>query len=340
MPRAKYWLTRLIGLLLLYSVGHGVLIWLGTIGIHPEQWIASLIGYATTSEAAVWLWWTLPAVVGLIVLGVWELNSQSQFSARAVSRNAKRIPARNVREVVRLISPGANIDFDFSEGLISRAFPDAGSFTSWETVHDGKELLVHNVPELGLHGSRSRILAEPRYAWVLNFRDCRSLSLRNLVIGHTEPGYCQGGVLRFENCSDVIIEKCELFGSGTYALELQDCDNFEICDSLIRDCTYGIGNFRNISAVTFRNCDFRDNRQFDLLNFAGAANKVMFKSCNFRGNHSSGYLFNFSALNARHSIYLNDSTVVGNTFVGLADIRLSQNNNKIYDNKTPSLRPL
>jgi hypothetical protein len=336
MRRTNYWLKRLVGLLLVYSLGHGFLIWLATVGIHPEQWVASVIGYATNSEVAAWAWWILPAVVGLILLGVWEAASPSPLSARTISRAAKGTPAADIMEAVDLIASRVNINLDFSEGVVSRAFPRSGPHISWEKVHDGKELIVRSVHELGLYGAKARILAEPRYAWVINFRECRSLSIRNLVFGHTELGYCRGGVLRFENCSDIIIENCELFGSGTYALEFQDCNNIEVCDSLLRNCTYGIGNFRNVTALIFRNCEFRDNREFDLLNFSGTANNVMFKNCNFHRNSSSGYLFELSGLNAKATIYLNDSIVTGNTFKALSNGDLGMNNNKINGNKTSS----
>jgi hypothetical protein len=112
---------------------------------------------------------------------------------------------RNPSELIASIRSNTSIfcDFDDERSNISRAFPTINSNTHWTNVHDGKELTISNLDRFELTGTK--ILADPRYAWVLNFSQCTNVALRNLTIGHTKSGYCQGGVLRFENCKNITL---------------------------------------------------------------------------------------------------------------------------------------
>lgn len=51
---------------------------------------------------------------------------------------------------------------------LTRAFPARTEAVRWESVFDGKELCIVDVASLEIEGLQSKLLAEPRYAWVLN----------------------------------------------------------------------------------------------------------------------------------------------------------------------------
>jgi len=144
---------------------------------------------------------------------------QELFSVQHSSL-VKLTPVRvnQATDLISAIRPNSKLLAGFQETKIGRAFPLSTPNSKWASVHDGKELHIVNVANVEWVGGGARVLAEPRYAWVLNFRRCQSLAIRNFVFGHTEAGYCQGGVLRFESCANIIIEGCELFGSGIMVL--------------------------------------------------------------------------------------------------------------------------
>jgi hypothetical protein len=183
-------------------------------------------------------------------------------------------------------------DFDEERSIISRAFPTTNSKVFWASVHDGKELQISDIDRLELTGTR--ILADPRYAWVLNFEHCTNLALRHLTIGHTKSGYCMGGVLRFKNCKNITLEDCQLFGCGTYGLEFVDCENIEVVGTTIKECTYGAVRLTNVSSAAFRGCQIHNNEGFELFELDGLIEGVTLQDCNIFQNKIRGAIFCFS----------------------------------------------
>ena len=66
------------------------------------------------------------------------------------------------------------------------------------------------------------IVSTPRYAAVMRFESCRNLRFEGFTAGHTDgAGTCTGAVLNFANCTDVEVDRCDLYGCGTYGVELE-----------------------------------------------------------------------------------------------------------------------
>ena len=82
---------------------------------------------------------------------------------------------------------------------------------------DGPQLVIHDLNGLAIQakntGSGATTLAAiPRFADVISFRNCDNLFLGGFTAGHTkEPGACSGGVLSFQNCHQVMLEKMRLY---------------------------------------------------------------------------------------------------------------------------------
>ena len=116
----------------------------------------------------------------------------------------------------------------------------------WDPEFDGKTITIRNVKNLkivGRHGMfpPPRILARPRYAYVLNFEECNNIKLENLILGHSpNPGHCTSGVIGATNCANLTLDHCDLFGCGTEGLTLTNVQDMTFHNSTIRDCTYGI----------------------------------------------------------------------------------------------------
>lgn len=48
-----------------------------------------------------------------------------------------------------------------------------------------------------------------------------------------------GSVLRFEKCHDIQLDTLELYGCGTYGIEMEDCSNIRTNGVSIYECSYG-----------------------------------------------------------------------------------------------------
>jgi len=258
-------------------------------------------------------------------------DSKSPRPATAKSETAH---TATIADLILQTASNKTLLLEFSEGIISRAFPTSSTNIRWDRVHDGKEITIFDLNNFEVKGNGGKILAEPRYAWVLKFEKCKSVALRELVLGHTDAGYCTGGVIRFESCENVIVEKCDLFGCGTYGLEFVNCHRVEIIDVTIHSCTYGIMNLERVTDFVVTSCSFRENKGFDQFSITGSNNDVMIKNCNFVRNEADGFMFHFDETSG--SFYVNDCNFSDNKWVGLSNSRLfpTQNDNHFTNNVT------
>jgi hypothetical protein len=162
-----------------------------------------------------------------------------------------------------------------------------------EEVFDGRQLTLVNINQLTIEGEQnSRIVVEPRYAFCLNFVDCKHCTVRNLTIGHTEGGYCEGGVIGIKRGWRNMVSDCDLYGCGTYGLDIDGTNSFSLYSTNIHDCTYGIMQLRNSEAVQCTHCDFFNNREFALIESSGCVGTV-FEDCRFFANWGDAALFSF-----------------------------------------------
>jgi len=146
-----------------------------------------------------------------------------------------------------------------------------GEYYSWSQAYDGPELYISEVSNLVIRGigedrTANVISSVPRYSNVLNFLNCSKITVEGLTVGHTEEeGYCTGGVLRFMNCEEILVQNCGLFGCGTVGVRGESSRDIQIINNDIYDCSVGgidlafcddvnaDGNtFRELGNFTFR----------------------------------------------------------------------------------------
>ncbi|GEM_PF-1332109 len=107
-------------------------------------------------------------------------------------------------------------------------------------VFDGVELEVSDINNMTMFGLEATLVVSPSYANVISFCNCSDIRLIGLTLGHApQKGSCVGSVLRFYNCTGVYLESLELFGCGTYGIELINCKNVYVSGTKIYECTYG-----------------------------------------------------------------------------------------------------
>jgi len=161
-----------------------------------------------------------------------------------------------------------------------------------EAETDGRQLALVNMSGLTIKGGKNAsIEVDPRYSYCLYFINCDHCEVQNLTIGHTELGTCSGGVIGVKGGRQNVVKDCDLYGCGTYGIDLVETTDFGLRNSNVHDCTYGIIQMRSSVAVKFDRCDFFNNREFDLVESWGCEG-VSFQDCRFFANWGDAKLFN------------------------------------------------
>ncbi|MCR5651657.1 MAG: right-handed parallel beta-helix repeat-containing protein [Lachnospiraceae bacterium] len=156
---------------------------------------------------------------------------------------------------------------EIENGYITYTISDLSNFCI-EAEKDGKVL----------------ICTEEAYDPVMYFRYSNNLTLRGLTCGHeVEPGYCSGSVIGFDGSSGIKVDKCSLYGCGTYGIEFHDTDHVEVKDSEIYECTYGLLDIYNSSEMNFKNCTFRDSKDMSMICVQNGSG-IGFEDCTFKNN--------------------------------------------------------
>ena len=212
----------------------------------------------------------LAAVLSLVLLAGCGMAAGPAASAGEVSTapaDDNAIHVTNVDELLAAIAPNTVIElaagiYDLSTAS-NYGTDTHSSFYSWNGVYsnneEAAELVIQNVDGLTLRGvglEETTIAAVPRYANVIKFTGCQNLTVANLTAGHTtEPGFCSGGVLRLESCTNTSITGCGLYGCGTIGVDANDTNGLRISGCDIYECSYGAVNLHTCRDVQIENCN-------------------------------------------------------------------------------------
>jgi hypothetical protein len=176
---------------------------------------------------------------------------------------------------------------------------------------DGGELVLTGIKNLTIRSlnveEKSEIIVDPRYAFVLKFVNCSNIVIDRLTAGHSEGGYCQGGVFDFTNSSRITIISTNMYGCGAYGLELLNVSDMKVSLSRIYKCTYGIMNVSGGKNIMFEKCMFRDNEEFSLINVSVTKN-ISFKNCEFINNRGEMFSVNGTTVSVLNSTFKNNKT--------------------------------
>ena len=165
-----------------------------------------------------------------------------------------------------------------------------GENYDWSDPFDGPQLNIRNLDNLTIRGKDGKganvISAVPRYAQVLCFEGCTNLTIKDLTLGHTkEPGYCVGGVLDLQRCTNVTVENTGLFGCGTIGIQGYQCVNMALTGNEIYECSYGGISLNQCQKVDMTSNTFRDLGE----EYGGYIYSVTgCTDLTFDGNHISG----------------------------------------------------
>lgn len=168
-------------------------------------------------------------------------------------------------------------------------------------------------------GADVLICVDDAYDPVMWFGNSGHIDLRGLTVGHdVEPGYCSGSVLYFDNVTDVNIDDCKLYGSGTYGIEGSYIYDMTVTDTDIYECTYGLLDLRSAGTSTFKNCSFRDSSDMDMINLYNAYD-VLFEDCEFKDNRCDWEGCDFVSMNEYSNATFRNCSFSNNTYDEFCD---------------------
>ncbi len=144
--------------------------------------------------------------------------------------------------------------------------------------------LVNDMQIVGQGAGAVKLLGTEGSCAALTLRECKDVIISGLEAGHDESiGECFGSAIMLENCTNVKLDRVELFGCGTYGLEADSVEGLTLANSTIRNCTCGIAQFECCNNVNVIGCTMRENRSgnmFDILE----CKCVSFNACTIVNN--------------------------------------------------------
>ena len=170
-----------------------------------------------------------------------------------------------VDELLAAIAPDTVIYLEPGVYDLSEAADYGGSGSdryTWEEAFDGYSLTIQNMKNLSIVGAGKDdtvLLAEPRYACVLRFRECENVQMSGFTAGHSEaPGYCTGNVLDLYTCTGVTVSDCGLFGCGVIGVYAANCEDLQLRQTEIYECSYAGADLMTCWDVSFEGCSIHD----------------------------------------------------------------------------------
>ncbi len=207
--------------------------------------------------------------------------------------NAQRVyPVSTVQELIAAIGPNRILELESGEYRMQdfEGVSD-NQYAFFTSGYDGGELIIKDVWTMTIRAKKGipHLITAPQYGHVMVFRGCGEIGLEGLRMGHgPEKGYCEGGVIRLEECEEVSIVKCDLYGSGIEGITGVDSKHIRVSKTTIRDCTYGLCSFSNCERVTFDRCKLIDSEEYDLISLRECT-AVLFVHCTISGNRTGSY---------------------------------------------------
>ena len=201
----------------------------------------------------------------------------SEYMSPAPGTAGGTVQVKTVDEFLAAIAP--NTVIELAEGTYDLSTASNydeetnSNYYYWDhdaTDENGKsaELIIHDVEGLTIRGAgigKTTIEAVPRFVNVLDFSNCSNITVSNLTAGHTkELGFCTGGVILLEECSDVTVDSCGLFGCGTTGVHGIRSQKLYVTNCDIYECSVGAINVGDCKDILISGCDIHNHGTKDI----------------------------------------------------------------------------
>ena len=98
------------------------------------------------------------------------------------------------------------------------------------------------------------------------------MAVEGFTAGHTkEKGIYSGGVLYYDNCASIKVEKMRLYGCGDMGIDTFMSSNIDVIDTEIYECTSGAVDCLMTKGINFTDCNIHDVPS-PALSFSGCTN--------------------------------------------------------------------
>ena len=252
-----------------------------------------------------------------------ELGDYSDSKSKLAEARSKSgvITVYTAQELVDSIAPNKKIVLGSSYYDLSNVNISNNSYLKKTPYTDVKKgFIIKGVSNLSIEGT-AQIVIDELEADVLNFENCSGITLSGLTVGHINPFktyMCEGAVVSLDNCKNITIKNCKLFGCGSVGITTYDTTGLVVTATDIYDCTYS-AIWLNSTTATFTNCNFYDlTRAYSII--AIDTSTVTFTSCKFTGNNvttesSEGCFIDYRTAS---KLTFDSCTITGNTFASIA----------------------
>lgn len=204
------------------------------------------------------------------------------------------VTVSTVAELLKNIAPDAHIilnpgTYNFSM-LTAEEIAGCSDYVNKEYLLNYKSIVFSNVTGLTLEaaeGGKVELVTENGGAAVLEIWKSDNVTLRGLTCGHeVERGECNGSVLYAEDCKNLTIEGCRLYGCGTDGIWTQRVDGLTVTDTEIYECSESVFALDKTGAI-FERCRFHSNYS-DILFYFSDGTDILVKDTEIYDNQ--GYL--------------------------------------------------
>ena len=210
----------------------------------------------------------------------------AEFDVRVGKSDAEMdvVTVDNVKDFVAAIRP--NREIRMVPGVYDLSEADTDGLSEYASVLGGQLNItgVENLSILGADDGSTELVTDSRFAYLINFEQCREIIVDKITAGHTPSDYeCDAGVFQFRECEKVMVSKCHLYGCGALGIELWSCNGFIGYANRIDDCSLRALSLSGSHNALFIDCQFVDNRAYADVIFAYASDAV-FMGCEISGN--------------------------------------------------------
>lgn len=262
----------------------------------------------------------LLAVLLVTIVSAAAGSAAAEGTDPAEAEEVRMVEAATVDELLEAIAPNTTITLTGRSYDLTRAqgYGVYGSgYYIWNEVYDdGWELEIDNVQNLTICAGRTgtELVTVPRYACVLKFVNCANVTLEGFTAGHTDgPGYCTGAVLHMEGCRNMTVKNCDLYGCGTYGLELEHSSTVHAYGTTIRDCSYGALWAANCTDVLLDDCSVHGIDGYEGVFSLRSCRDCAVINTLVRDNASASLV----SLNSSRNFYMAGCEVSKNRFIGM-----------------------
>lgn len=210
-----------------------------------------------------------------------DQKTEEDSGAAEIGTDAKTgldaVTVSTVAELLEAIAPDAHIilapgTYNFS-AMTEEEIAGCSDYVDQDDLLNYEYFLISDVTGLTLEAAEDgmvELVTENGGASVLDIRKSDNVTLRGLTCGHVvERGECSGSVLYAEDCKNLTIEGCHLYGCGTDGIWTQRVDGLTVTGTEIYECSESVFALEDdTTGAIFDRCRFYSNYSSILFYFS------------------------------------------------------------------------